>query len=126
MTPEVTAAVAEVRMTFDGRVEVEEEAQGGAYVTVFDLPIGPRFKPAVSWVGFLVTFQHPRADVYPHFLDAAVAPADSGALPAGISAGHTWRGKTALQVSRKSHRWNPAADTAVTKLAKVLTWLRSQ
>jgi hypothetical protein len=52
--------------------------------------------------------------------------ADGGALPAHISAGHTWQKKNALQVSRKSNHWNAATDTAVTKLVKVLAWLRTR
>lgn len=127
MTPEVAEAVEEVRKAFEGHgVDVEEEGQGGGYVTVHDLFLGARFKPTVSWVGFLVTFQYPRADVYPHFIDAGVVRAEGGQLPSGITAGHNWRGKAALQVSRRSNRWNAATDTAALKLAKVLEWLRGQ
>jgi hypothetical protein len=95
-------------------------------VTLHGADIGPRFTPAASWVGFLITFQYPRADVYPHFIDGAVVVAGGGQLPAGITAGHTWRGRSALQVSRKSNRWNAAVDTAALKLAKVIEWLRGQ
>src|SRR5690348_14819323 len=121
MTPEVAAAVDEVRKTFEGHgVDVEEEAQGGAYVTVGDLSLGAVFTPASSWVGFLVTFQHPRADVYPHFISGDVRRADGGNLPEGMTTGHNWRGKSAIQVSRRSNRWNATTDTAAAKLLKVL------
>ena len=55
MTPEVQAAVEEIRHAFAGhRVEVEEEAQGGAYVIVHDLVVGDRYSPATSWFGFVI------------------------------------------------------------------------
>jgi hypothetical protein len=127
MTPEVAAAVGEIRKTFDGhRVDVEDETQGGAYVTVHGQSIGAAFAPASSWVGFLITFQHPRADVYPHFIDGDVRRADGGKLPDGMTTGHNWRGKNAIQVSRRSNRWNAATDTAAVKLIKVLEWLRGR
>src|SRR5688500_13417854 len=128
MAPEVSQAVEEIRRTFDGhRVDIEEESQGGAYVIVHDLPIGPRFAPCGAGVGFLVPFPRPRAAVDPHSLDGQVrlapgGPYPAGIYPPGITAGHTWRGKKALQVSRRSRRWNAAADTAALKLAKVLEW----
>lgn len=126
MTPDVATAVEEIKRAFpDHRVEVQPEDQGGAYVTVHDLPIGDRFKPATSWCGFLITFQYPRADVYPHFLGGNVRRTDDAGLPGGISGPMNWRGRQALQVSRRSNRWNAALDTAATKLAKVLAWLRS-
>jgi hypothetical protein len=127
MTPEVAVAVEEIQQAFDGHsIDIEKEPQGGAYVTVHGTSIGPRFTPATSWVGFLITFQYPRADVYPHFIDGSVLVAGGGNYPAGITPGQNWRGKPAIQVSRKSNRWNAAIDTAALKLIKVLEWLRKQ
>src|SRR4051794_31112014 len=127
MTPEVILAVEEIHAAFDGhKIDIEEETQGGAYVTLHGAAIGPRFQPDVSWVGFLITFQYPRADVYPHFIDGGVSVVGGSSYPGGITAGHNWRGKNALQVSRKSNRWNATVDTAALKLAKVLEWLRRQ
>lgn len=34
--------------------------------------------------------------------------------------------RPAVQISRRSNRLNPATDTAVIKLHKVLAWLRSR
>jgi Prokaryotic E2 family E len=127
MTPEVAAAVQEIKHAFpDRRVEVFPEEQGGAYVIVPDLDLGARYTPSTSWCGFLITFQYPRADVYPHFLDGSVRRSDGGGFPAGITGPTTWQDRQALQVSRRSNRWNPALDTALTKLVKVLEWVRSQ
>jgi hypothetical protein len=126
MTPEVTEAIEEIKRAFLGHtVEATPEDQGGAYVIVHDLPLGDRFTPAQSWCGFLITFQYPRADVYPHFLAGGVKRTDGGALPAGMAL-TTWRERQAIQVSRRSNRWNPAVDTAAAKLVKVLEWVKSQ
>jgi hypothetical protein len=127
VTPEVKAAVEEIRQTFAGHgVEVEAEAQGGAYVIVHDLVVGDHYVPTTSWFGFLITFQYPHADVYPHFIDGALARADGKPHGGGFSAPSPWRERPAIQVSRRSNRWNPATDTPAGKLLKVLEWVKSQ
>lgn len=127
MTPEVEAAVKEVEQSFPGsRVEVEPDSDGGALVIVWDLGIGPTYVPETVWVGFRITFQYPRADVYPHFLDPAIRRKDGHALGEGFSNTTDWRGRPVVQVSRRSNRLNPETDTAATKLAKVLEWVRAK
>lgn len=127
MTPEVEQAIKDIQLIFDGhRIDVEPESQGGAYLRVHDLLLGDRYVPAKTWVGFLITFQYPRADVYPHFIDSQVRRADGRAHGAGFSGPIQWRDHSALQISRRSNRLNPSVDTAATKLAKVLEWIRMQ
>jgi hypothetical protein len=127
MVPEVEQAIAEVRATFpDNVVMVEEEEQGGAYVFVEKLSIGEQYVPATSWVGFLITFQYPRADVYPHFLDGTVSRVDKQALGDAFSGPTSWRKRSAIQVSRKSNHLDSSIDSAATKLLKVLAWIRSR
>lgn len=127
MTPEVEAAVQEIRDSFPGHeVEVENEPQGGACVIVRDLPLGEQYTPNASWIGFLITFQYPRADVYPHFMAADVRRADGAALGEGFSQSHTFSGNPAIQVSRVSRNWDASTDTAALKLAKVLDWISSR
>ena len=127
MTPEVQTAIEELRQTFAGlRVEVEPERQGGAYVTVHDIDVGERYAPRTTWCGFLVPFHYPRADVYPHYVDGGLRRADGRPHGLGITTFGQWQGRSALQLSRRSRRWNPAADTAAGKLLKVIAWLKSQ
>ncbi|MGE0539195.1 MAG: E2/UBC family protein [Dehalococcoidia bacterium] len=128
MTPEVARAIDDIRTAFPGhRLEVQDEAQGGAYVVVHDLPIGEQYAPATSWCGFVITFQYPRADVYPHFLDPNLRRVDGKPLGESFSGQPVdWNGRQAYQVSRRSNRWSAATDTAATKLAKVLEWVRSR
>jgi hypothetical protein len=127
VTPEVDAAIEEIKRTWAGHhVDVVPEPQGGAYVTVHDLRLGDQYQPATSWVGFLITFQYPRADVYPHFLTAELRRVDGQALGESFQQPIPWCGQPATQVSRRSNHLDPAVDTAATKLAKVLAWVRSR
>jgi hypothetical protein len=127
MTPEIAQAVEEIRTTFAGHtLTVDEEPQGGAYIIVDGLAIGTSFAPSTSWVGCLITFQYPRADIYPHFLDSNIKRADGSAFGQGLSGPVDWHDRKALQVSRRSNHLNPTIDTAATKLLKILAWLRTQ
>lgn len=129
MTPEVQQAIEEIKLTFEGHlVDVSPESQGGGYVVVNDMMIGYNYDPQLTWIGFLITFQYPNADVYPHFIDAKVKRTDGRSHGAGFSGPTTWPGRPGqvIQLSRRSNRWNPAFDTAAAKLAKVLEWVRAQ
>jgi hypothetical protein len=127
MTPEVAAAIEEIKAAFPNHpVDVDPEAQGGAYVTVHDISLGEQYQPTTSWVGFLISFQHPRADVYPHFIDPSVRRVDGRSLGEGFSTPMEWQGRQATQVSRRSNRWNALTDTAALKLAKVLDWISTR
>ena len=124
--PAVTAAVDEVRRLLPfATVEVELDEQGGAYVIIESIPLGATYTQSGSWVGFHITFQYPFADVYPHFIRGDLARSDGAALGESFSATE-WRGRSAVQVSRRSNRLDPAVDTASTKLSKVVEWVRSR
>jgi hypothetical protein len=126
MTEAVKEAVEEIKLAYSGHpVTVEEEAQGGAYITVGDLPIGSQYEPERSSCRFLITFQYPFADVYPHYLDATVTRRDKRLFGHGFSQ-NNWRNTPALQISRRSNNRDPANDTAALKLAKVLQWIQQQ
>jgi hypothetical protein len=129
VTLEVEEAIREIKREFvEHQVDVTAEAQGGAYVVVHDLPIGDHYTPPTAWVGFLVDFQYPRSDIYPHFIDGSVQRADGRGHGTGFSGPTEWQGRWALQISRRTRpgQWNPAVDTAVTKLIKVLEWIKAQ
>lgn len=127
MTPEVQQAIEEIKTNFPNtQIDIEEESQGGAHVTVHDLDIGSQYIPAKSWVVFTIGFQYPMADVYPHFINSEIKREDGKELGEGFSRGQTWQKKEAIQVSRRSNHLNPLLDTAATKLHKVLEWIRSR
>jgi len=129
MNPPVEQAIADIRTTFvNHQVDVEPDADGGAYVKVHNLHLGDQYAPSVSWVGFHITFQYPHADVYPHFCLAGITK-NGAALAAPFHKGE-WKPPSgavpATSVSRRSNHWNASVDTAAIKLMKVLEWIRSQ
>jgi hypothetical protein len=124
MTPEVEDAITELREAFsDHAVEVAPDPQGGAYVVVQDLPLGPQYRPERSWVGFAIGFQYPHADVYPHYTDSTLSRVDGAPLGEGMQQPIQWHDRMTTQISRRSTNWNAAEDTATLKLRKVLDWL---
>jgi hypothetical protein len=125
-TAAVEKAIGEVRACFPNNpLEVVPDGSGGAFVIMQVIPLGPPWAQADTWIGFQITFQYPYADVYPHFVRPDLSRVDGKPLGAGL--GHAqFRSQTAVQVSRRSNKLNPATDTATLKLLKVLKWLRSQ
>jgi len=126
MTREVGAAVQEIAVAYaDCAVETVEDEQGGAFVTLTDVPIDDRYVQGTSWIGFHVTHAYPYADVYPHFVRHDLSRRDGKPLGEGTSIG-SFRGQPAIQLSRRANRHNPATDTALLKLQKVLRWLNGR
>ena len=124
LTPGVASAIENIRSTFyQCTVETEPDGSGGAIVVVRGIPMGyPYVQPEV-WIGFLITFQYPYADVYPHFTNADLARSDGGDLGGGFGTA-TFRDQPAIQVSRRSNRLNPETDTAALKLLKIIFWMK--
>ena len=124
IVPGVTKAIEEIRRTFDRcAVEAEPDGSGGAVVAVRGIPMGCPYVQAEVWIGFLITFQYPSADVYPHFTNADLARSDGGGLGGGFGTA-AFRGQPAIQISRRSNRLNPETDTAALKLLKVIHWMK--
>lgn len=127
MTPEVIEALQELERTFPNNpIKVEPDDQGGASVVFEDVWIGEQYQPPSSWIGFHIDFQYSRSDVYPHYIDNGVRRVDGCDHGQGFSGPMTWQNRQAIQISRRSNRWNPAVDTAAAKLIKVLDWLRTR
>ena len=125
MTPEVAAAIDEIKAAFpNATVEVKEE--GNAAVVLLDsIDPGEQYKQRESWIGFRITFQYPYSDVYPHFVRGDLSRVDGAGLGEGMSV-TTFADRSAVQISRRSNKLDPSRDTALIKLHKVLAWLRSR
>lgn len=120
----VLDGVAGVREQFPGHaVEVTTDGTGGVIVIVEDVPVGGPYVEETTWLGFQVSSAYPMADVYPHFV-GRLHRVDRAGHGEGFS-GVEWQGRPALQLSRRSNRWNANVDTAGLKAMKVLTWLVS-
>jgi len=127
MTPEVTRAIEEIGATFPNNPPVvREDGEGGAFVIVENLRLGSTYLQPETWMGFHITFPYPYSDVYPQFVRGDLARADGKPLGHATSPNATFEGRPAVQVSRKANRLNPATDTAVQKLLKVLEWLKTR
>jgi len=127
MTPEVQQAVDEIKTAFSNHtIEVSEVGDGGACVVIQDVFIGDQYEPCNTWVGFIIGFQYPRADVYPHYVTSELKRKNGESLGEGFSGPTEWQDRQAIQISRSSKRLNPLIDTALTKLAKVIEWVKSR
>ncbi len=125
LTPAVATAVDAVRNHFTGKpVEVTPDGAGGAFVIINDIDLGPGYIPSTTWLGFQISAAYPSADVYPHYT-GVLARADGQPHREAIQQ-VTWQDRPALQLSRRSNRWNPSVDNAVLKAEKVITWLATR
>ena len=126
VTPAVRKAIDEIVAGFPtARVKADPCGNGGAYVVVQDVQLAKIYEQAETWVGFHITYQYPFADVYPHFVRPDLRRADGDSLGMAMTSG-AFRGHPAIQLSRRSNHWNPARDTALLKLQKVLRWLNNR
>jgi hypothetical protein len=123
----VAKAIVEIeRCVAPARVTVRDDDEGGAWVTVEDMPLGGPWAEPTTWIGFRITYTYPYSDVYPHFVRRDLTRTD-GAAPMGEAMSHAaYEGREAIQISRASNKRDPARETAALKLQKVLTWLRSR
>jgi hypothetical protein len=140
MTPEVEAAVAEIRREYaQHAVLVGEDQHGGACVIVEDVPMGAPYVQSTSWMGFHITHSCPYADTYPHFLRNDLQRLDKAALGEAMGAGHQFptpgvvvdgklASRQAVQVSRRSNHRDPssALETPLIKMVKVHRWVLSR
>lgn len=118
-------------------VQAEADPEGGAYVRIDEVDIGPAFEPRKTWIAFQITWAYPDADVYPHFIDPGIryvgqGPAPNqypeGNLPTSMTRGAETPGSKnpAIQISRRSNKRNAETDTALQKLLRVLDFVRSR
>lgn len=125
LTKAVQTAIDEIRKTFDpSAVSVEADGQGGARVRVERAPLGAPYGQEDTWIGAHLPAQLPYSDVYPLFVRGDLRRADGAALTAPLAAGHTFMGRPAVQISRRSTRIDLASQTPGMKLLKTLHWMR--
>jgi hypothetical protein len=127
MNDAVKQALEDFRAEFpESKLNMQEDAEGGAWVIVEDVEVGDIYNPRTTWIGFRITFQYPYADVYPHFMRSDMQRSDGRPLGDGMTSGHSFLGRSAIQISRRSNHLNPMTDTAFLKLLKVLQWLKTR
>jgi hypothetical protein len=124
MKVEVSTSIDELKRQFsDSAFTIREDGQGGAYVVIESLSLGPRFRPDNTWMGFQIPAQYPYADIYPVFIGANTARVDGVAFSAPVTAGHNFEGRPAIQVSRRSGAAQNGLQKATAKILKILDFL---
>jgi hypothetical protein len=124
MKVEVSTGIEELKRQFaSSAFTVREDGQGGAYVVIELVSLGPRYRPENTWVGFQIPAQYPYADIYPVFIGAGVTRIDGVAFTAPVTAGHNFEGRAATQVSRRSGAAQNGLQKATAKILKILDFL---
>lgn len=119
MKVEVSNGIEELKRQFSSStITVAEDNQGGAYVVIESVRLGPRYGPDHTWLGFQIPAQYPYADIYPVFIGTEVNRVDGAPFAAPVTRGHQFQGRPAIQVSRRN---GAAAQNGLQKVtAKVL------
>ncbi|MRR50431.1 MAG: hypothetical protein EG825_05880 [Rhodocyclaceae bacterium] len=124
MKVEVATAIQELSRQFpDAGVTPHEDGQGGAYVCIDSVALGPQYRPNRTWVGFHIPCTYPYADIYPVFIGAEVSRVSGIDFIAPITRGHQFEGRAAIQVSRRSGAASSGLQKATAKILKVLDFL---
>lgn len=124
MKVEVSSGIEELKHQFGSSTfTVREDGQGGAYVLMEPVSLGPRYRPEATWIGFQIPAQYPYADIYPVFIGADVVRIDGAAFAAPVTPGHQYEGRPAIQVSRRNGAAQGGLQKATAKLLKILDFL---
>jgi hypothetical protein len=126
LKPDVREAIEQLKREFgDETVRYDDDPEGGAYVTVEPLTVAGTAYNNPVWLAFQIPYTYPYADIYPLYtrndLHADGKPRD------GITEYGTYRGRMAMQISRRTQRYerNVEVDTAAAKVRKVLAWMEN-
>ena len=126
MKVEVTRCIEELKRQFTTAIfTIKEDGQGGAYVLMEPVALGPKFQPPESWMGFQITAQYPYADIYPVFIGDAVRRSNGVPFAAPVTLGHQFEGRAAIQVSRRNSAAQNGQQNGVAKILKILSFLDS-
>lgn len=124
MKVEVSTGIEELKRQFSASsFTVREDGQGGAYVVIEPVSLGPRYRPEQTWIGFHIPAQYPYADIYPVFVGGEIRRADGNAFAAPVTPGHNFEGRAAIQVSRRSGAAQNGLQKVTAKVLKVLDFL---
>lgn len=138
LTPAVEKAISDLMASYP-TLRYAEDGAGGAHVLIEKVPLGSPFAQETTWVGFSIASTCPYADTYPHYFRPDLSRIDGSPLtnpihltghqfpPAGSASDE--RGvfdRTAIMVSRRSTRRDASGiESPLTKLNKVLRWIRT-
>lgn len=124
MKAEVVTGIEELKRQFSSSAfTVRDDGNGGAYVTMESISLGPRYRPESTWMGFHIPAQYPYADIYPVFIGANTSRVDGVAFTAPVTPNHQFENRPAIQVSRRSGAAQNGLQKATAKILKILDFL---
>jgi hypothetical protein len=135
MKKEVEKAIEEIRQFYHPQVvEVFESSCGGAHVLIQDIPLGPPYAQASTWIAFFITNACPYADTYPFYVRPDLSRLDGTAPKVPIHLGNNWSpgvagvpARPAVMVSRRqNHSHCIGKESPLLKLQTVIKWLLKQ
>ena len=126
MTPEITKAVSEIQAAFPNtEIQVVDDNSGNIPVIIESIPLSQIYTEPTTWIGFTIPTGYPYPDIYPHYVRADLARTDGRPLGQGFHQNRTFQGRNAVMLSRRTTSPDPETETALTKLKRVILWLKS-
>jgi hypothetical protein len=122
LSESVELAIEELRQSFT--LSVTPTGDGGAVVTVHDLPIDERWEPSTIDLLFEIPYNYPHAAIYPYYTTPELNRGDGGAWPTALQR-VSWREAPRTQISLRANRWNANVDTAVGAVLQVRRWFET-
>lgn len=135
MKKEVEKAVEEIQRFYHPLiVDVFQSPCGGAHVFIQDVPLGPPYAQATTWIAFFITNACPYADTYPFYIRHDLSRLDGSPLKAPIHINNNWvpgiagvPARPAVMVSRRqNHQHCIGRETVLLKLQTVIKWILQQ
>jgi len=124
MKVEVSAGIEELKRQFpESPFTAREDGQGGVYVIIEAVNIGPRFRPEITWFGFHIPPLYPYADIYPVFIGPDVIREDGVPFTPPVTHGANFDGRQAIQISRRNGVAGQGLQKATAKILKVIDFL---
>lgn len=124
MKVEVATGIEELKRQFSSSAfNVRDDGNGGAYVIMESISLGQRYRPENTWMGFHIPAQYPYSDIYPVFIGANTTRMDGRAFNAPVTPGHSFEGRPAIQVSRRSGAAQNGLQKVTAKILKILDFL---
>jgi hypothetical protein len=124
MKVEVATGIEQLKQQFSSSAfNVRDDGNGGAYVIIESISLGPRYRPESTWMGFHVPAQYPYADIYPVFIGANTTRVDGCSFTAPVTPNHRFENRPAIQVSRRSGAAQNGLQKVTAKILKILDFL---
>lgn len=120
----VNHAIKEIEDVFPS-CKARPDGDGGAYVIVEDVPLSDIYNQDSTWIGFHIVRSYPYAPIYPHYARNDLSRKDNQPLGPSAHPSQPFEERQAILISRRSRSHNPATDTALLKLQKVIEWLNT-